>query len=132
MKFDKLSGEVIGLALEVHKALGPGLLENVYQQCLASELEQTGYKFKLEAPLRVCYKKKIIPCGYRIDLLVEDKLIVELKSVKQLHPIHEAQLLTYLKLMNKPLRALHGNTPQKPLPTYLPDSAIPIDSFPNI
>lgn len=88
MEFDKLSNKVIGCALEVHKHLGPGLLENTYQQCLAYELDQAGIKFQMEVNLPVKYKAIHISCGYRIDLLIEDILIVELKSVAELHPIH--------------------------------------------
>lgn len=98
MKFDELSNKVIGLAIEVHKELGPGLLENTYKQCIAYELNQSKIKHKVEAELPVLYKNLRIACGYRIDLLIEDKLILELKSVDKIHPIHEAQLLTYMKL----------------------------------
>lgn len=98
MEFDNLSNRVIGLAIEVHKELGPGLLENTYKQCLAYELSQVQIKFLLEVELPVQYKEISVSCGYRIDLLIENKLIVELKSVDEVHPIHEAQLLTYMKL----------------------------------
>lgn len=84
--------------LEVHRALGPGLLESTYEQCLAAELADAGIPFQLQAALPVQYKDKMIDCGYRVDVLVDDRLILELKSVKELLPIHEAQLLTYLKL----------------------------------
>lgn len=99
MEFDNLSNRVIGLAIEVHKELGPGLLENTYKQCLAYELSQIQIKFLLEVELPVQYKEISVSCGYRIDLLIENKLIVELKSVDEVHPIHEAQLLTYMKLV---------------------------------
>lgn len=99
MEFDNLSNRVIGLAIEVHKELGPGLLENTYKQCLAYELSQVQIKFLLEVELPVQYKEISVSCGYRIDLLIENKLIVELKSVDEVHPIHEAQLLTYMKLV---------------------------------
>lgn len=98
MEFDNLSNRVIGLAIEVHKELGPGLLESTYKQCLAYELSQVQIKFLLEVELPVQYKEISVSCGYRIDLLIENKLIVELKSVDEVHPIHEAQLLTYMKL----------------------------------
>ena len=100
MKFDELSNKVIGLAIEVHRELGPGLLENTYKQCLAYELGRGGIKFQIEAELPVRYKEICISCGYRIDLLIEDKLIIELKNVEGLRPIHEAQILTYMKLAN--------------------------------
>jgi len=100
MEFEALSYKVIGCALEVHKQLGPGLLENTYKQCLAYELTQAGIAFKMEVNLPVKYKEINISCGYRIDLLIENSIIVELKCVDELHPIHEAQLLTYMKLSN--------------------------------
>ena len=101
MKFDKLSNTVIGLALEVHKELGPGLLESTYKQCLAYELSKSGIRFQQEVYLPVSYKDMQISCGYRIDLLIEDTLIVELKCVEVLHPVHGAQILTYMRLSNK-------------------------------
>jgi GxxExxY protein len=97
-KFTDLSHQVIGSAIEVHRHLGPGLLESTYQQCLARELHLSGIPFKLEYPLPVDYKGIHLDCGYRIDVLIEDAIILELKSVTQLKPIHEAQLLTYMKL----------------------------------
>ena len=98
MEFDKLSRKVIGLSIEVHRELGPGLLENTYKQCLAYELSQAGINFQMEVELPVKYKNVLISCGYRIDLLIENNLIIELKSVDKIIPIHEAQLLTYMKL----------------------------------
>ena len=100
MEFDELSNRVIGYAIEVHRELGPGLLESTYEQCLAHELSRDNISFKLQHPLPVIYKSVRIDCGYRVDLLVEDKLILELKSVEQLNKIHAAQLLTYMKLAN--------------------------------
>lgn len=96
--FSELSNRVIGCAIEVHRVLGPGLLESAYQQCLAHELSLNGIRFRSEHPLPVDYKGTRLDCGYRIDLLVEDEIILELKSVEQLKGIHEAQLLTYMKL----------------------------------
>ena len=98
MEFDKLSRKVIGLSIEVHRELGPGLLENTYKQCLAYELSQAEINFQMEVELPVKYKNVLISCGYRIDLLIENNLIIELKSVDKIIPIHEAQLLTYMKL----------------------------------
>ena len=95
MEFDDLSGRVIGCALTVHRALCPGLLESAYEKCLAHELVLNGIAFKLPHLLPVEYKGCRLDCGYRIDLLIEDRLILELKSVEQLKPIHEAQWLTY-------------------------------------
>ena len=98
MEFDDLSHRVIGCAIEVHRALGPGLLEFAYEQCFAHELTRNNIRFKLQHPQPVEYKGLRLDCGYRIDLLVEDILILELKSVDKLTGIHEAQLLTYMKL----------------------------------
>jgi GxxExxY protein len=98
MNQDSLTGKIIGCAMDVHRELGPGLLENTYQQCLAYELNLNGIGFKLEQALPVKYKEIQLDCGYRIDLLVEDKLIIELKAVDEIHNIHKAQLLTYMKL----------------------------------
>ena len=97
-QFTELSNKVIGCAIEVHRHLGPGLLESTYQQCLAHELGLNGIDFSVESPLPVVYKDITLDCGYRIDLFVENEIILELKSVEKLLPIHEAQLLTYLKL----------------------------------
>ena len=98
MEFDGLSKQVIGCALEVHRILGPGLLESTYEQCLAHELKLKGIDFRLQHPLPVEYKGLRLDCGYRIDVLVEDSLILELKSVDEIMGIHKAQLLTYMKL----------------------------------
>ena len=98
MEFDYLSKQVIGCALEVHRVLGPGLLESTYEQCLAHELSQAGIAFKLQVSLPVKYKNVIIDCGYRVDVLVKDKLIIEIKSVEKIIDVHRAQLLTYMKL----------------------------------
>ena len=98
MEFDQLSNRVIACALEVHRTLGPGLLESTYEQCLGHELSQSGIPFQLQWPLPVKYKGIKLDCGYRVDLFVDDKLIVELKSVDKIAGIHRAQLLTYMKL----------------------------------
>ena len=98
MEFDALSHRVIGCALEVHRELGPGLLESAYQQCLEHELRTAGIVFRAQQTLPVVYKGLELDCGYRLDIVVDEQLIVEIKSVEQLLPIHEAQLLTYLKL----------------------------------
>jgi GxxExxY protein len=95
---DALTERVIGAAIEVHRHLGPGLLESAYEECLVWELGQAGLKTKRQVPLPVVYKQVKLDIGYRLDLVVEDKLIVELKTVEKLLPIHEAQLLTYLRL----------------------------------
>jgi GxxExxY protein len=98
MEFDELSNRVIGCAIEVHRELGPGLLESSYEQCLAHELTLNGIGFQLQYPLPVAYKGIRLDCGYRVDVLVEQTLILELKSVEEIKGIHEAQLLTYMKL----------------------------------
>ena len=90
MEFDELSNQVIGCALEVHRNLGPGLLESIYEQCLAYELKTVGIPFKLQHPLPVEYKNIRLDCGYRIDVLIGDSIIVELKSVDKILPIHQA------------------------------------------
>jgi GxxExxY protein len=96
--FSRLSHRVIGCAIEVHRHLGPGLLEATYQQCLAHELRLQSIEFHVECPLPVVYKKVRLDCGYRIDLLIENALIIELKSVEQIQGLHRAQLITYMKL----------------------------------
>src|SRR5437899_1814841 len=106
MEFDELSRSVIGCAIEVHRNLGPGLLESTYRQCLACELSHAEIAFQMEVPLPVRYKDILLDCGYRIDLLISDDLIVEIKSVEALLPIHQAQILTYIWLASVPLGLL--------------------------
>ena len=98
MIYEKITEPVIQAAIEVHENLGPGLLESAYEQCLAYELRQKGIKFKLQHALPVEYRGIKLDCGYRIDVLIEDHLIIDLKSVDRIFPIHEAQILTYMKL----------------------------------
>ena len=100
MEKDPLTGKIIGCAIEVHRALGPGLLESVYQQALAHELRMQGIAFESEYPLPVKYKNVSLECGYRIDLLVAGEVIIELKAVEEIKGIHKAQILTYMKLAN--------------------------------
>ncbi len=95
---DSLTESVIGLAIEVHRALGPGLLESAYQECLCFELKAKGIAFGRQVTLPVVYKSVKLDCGYRMDLVVDDRLVVELKTVEKILPVHEAQLLTYLRL----------------------------------
>ena len=97
-EFDELSHRVIGCAIEVHRQLGPGLLESVYRTCLAHELSVSGLWCESEKPIAVRYKEIELDCGFRMDLLIERTLIVELKSADALLPVHSAQLLTYLRL----------------------------------
>ena len=101
MNFDSLSHRVIGCAMEVHRVLGPGLLESSYERCFAHELALARIAYHLQWPLPIEYKGIRLDCGYRVDVLVEDTLIVELKAVESLQPIHEAQLITYLRLSGK-------------------------------
>ncbi len=98
MEFDALSNQVIGGALEIHRSLGPGLLESAYEACLAYELEKAGLAFRRQHPIPVTYKTVRLDCGYRADFVIERQLIIELKSIEKLLPIHEAQLLSYMKL----------------------------------
>ncbi|MDP1734249.1 MAG: GxxExxY protein [Sulfuritalea sp.] len=104
--FNDLSGRVIGAAIEVHRQVGPGLLESAYVECLGWELEQSGLRVEREVIVPLRYKKLILAQSYRLDLLIDDCLIVEVKAVDKLMPIHDAQLLTYLRLMDKRLGLL--------------------------
>jgi GxxExxY protein len=99
---DPLTRAVIGCAIEVHRTLGPGLLESTYQQCLARELLLAGIKFQAQAAIPIDYKGVILDCGYRADILIENELIAELKAVEHVLSIHEAQLITYMKLAEIP------------------------------
>jgi GxxExxY protein len=98
----KLSFEITGFAIKVHKKLGPGLLESVYEQCLKFELERNGYNVKQQVVVNIEYDDLELESTLRIDLLVNDTVIIELKTVESILPIHEAQLLTYMKLLEKP------------------------------
>lgn len=95
---NQLSNQVIGFAIDIHNALGPGLLESSYQECLYYKLKQVGFQVEKEKPMPLIYEDVKLDCGYRIDLLVENKLVIEIKSVDILTDIHLAQTLTYLKL----------------------------------
>ena len=101
MDFDVLTEQVIGAAIEVHKVLGPGLLESAYQQCMKHELGLRGLRYESEVPVIIDYKGCVVGDAYRMDLLIEDKLVVELKTVSNVSDIHKAQLLTYLKLTKR-------------------------------
>lgn len=103
-----LAERIVGAAIQVHRALGPGLLESSYQRCLACEFTMTGIAFRSEVTLPLEYRNLRISCGYRVDFIVEDEILLELKSVERLLPIHEAQVITYLKLTGLP-RALLMN-----------------------
>ena len=93
-----LTERVIGLAIDVHRHLGPGLLESAYEECLAFELRESGVAFARQVPLPVVYKGIFLDCGYRMDIVVEKSLVLEIKAVERVMPIHEAQMLTYLRL----------------------------------
>jgi GxxExxY protein len=95
---NELTEQIIGAAIEVHRELGPGLLESAYQRCLAREFELRRIYFREQVPLPVRYKGIELDCGYKMDFVVEDKIVVEIKAVEKLIPVYEAQLLTYLKL----------------------------------
>jgi len=95
---DPLTEKIIGFAIEVHRALGPGLLESAYEECLCYEFSHSGLAFRRQVPLPVVYKGVRLDCGYRLDLVVADGVIVEVKAIEKLLPVHDAQLLTYLKL----------------------------------
>ncbi len=95
---DRLTERIIGFAIEVHRHLGPGLLESAYEECLCYELGQAAMVFRRQVPLPIVYKSVHLDCGYRLDIVVENRVIVELKAVERLMPIHEAQVITYLKL----------------------------------
>ena len=98
---DKVTEGIIGAAIEVHVVLGPGLLESTYEECLCHELSLRGLEFQRQVPLPVVYKDVKLDCGYHMDVVVEDLVVLELKTVERLLPVHQAQLLTYLKLSGK-------------------------------
>lgn len=98
LKINEITEAIIGGAIEVHRALGPGLLESAYEECLARELELRHMSFERQKPLQLKYKGATLDCGYRVDFLVAGEIVIEVKAVDALIPIHEAQLLTYLKL----------------------------------
>jgi GxxExxY protein len=102
----ELTEKIIGAAVEIHKVLGPGLLESAYEGCLAHELSLLNVSFERQVPLQVTYRSFVLDCGYRLDFLVEKMVVLELKAVEALQPIHEAQLLTYLKLGGWPIGLL--------------------------
>ena len=99
--YEELTHEIRGAAIEVHRELGPGLLESAYEECLCRELSLRGVTFRRQVSLPVTYKGIKLDCGYKLDIVVEDKIVLELKSVEQTTPLHEAQLLTYLRLSGK-------------------------------
>jgi GxxExxY protein len=98
MDINELTEKVIGACIEVHRNTGPGLVESAYEQCLCRELSLRGIPFQMQFPLPVNYKGTLLDCGYRVDLLIDGQVLIELKSVEKILPIHEAQLMTYLRL----------------------------------
>ncbi len=107
MELNDITSKIISAAMKVHSELGPGLLESVYQECLYMELENINFKVQREVPVPIVYHgKEITQDGFRIDLLVEDKIVIELKSVEEVKPVHKKQLLTYLRLTHKALGLL--------------------------
>lgn len=106
MTLNKLSYEIIGTAIDIHKSIGPGLLESTYENALAYDLREKGFDVFQQIPMPFVYKEVKMDVGYRLDLLVEDKIIIEIKSVENLAPVHYSQLLTYLKLSDKKLGLL--------------------------
>jgi len=101
-----LTERIIGFAIDVHRQLGPGLLESAYEECLCFELKQSGMEFSRQVPLPVVYKEIRLDCGYRMDLVIQRELIIEIKAVERLMPIHEAQVLTYLRLSGRKIGLL--------------------------
>ncbi|MBL6963741.1 MAG: GxxExxY protein [Bacteroidetes bacterium] len=106
MQFEGISKNVIGKAIEVHRHLGPGLLESAYEECLAYELEKSGFDCKRQLAVPIVYKDIKLDKGYRIDILVNDMLVIEIKSVEALNDVHEAQILTYMKFADKKIGLL--------------------------
>jgi len=106
MELNEITQKIIGCAIQVHKNLGPGLLESAYEECLSYELIKNGLVIKRQQPTPVIYKEIKLECGYRIDILVENSVVVELKVVDEFNPVHEAQILTYMKFSNKSLGLL--------------------------
>ena len=105
-RLNEISGLILGAAIEVHRTMGPGLLESVYEECLYFEIKQLGLKVERQVELPIEYKAKTLDSKLRLDLLIEDEVIIELKAVEKIAPIHQAQIITYLKLSNKPLGLL--------------------------
>jgi GxxExxY protein len=130
------SDQIIGACIEVHRHLGPGLIESAYEHCLARELSLRGFRFERQRPVPVVYKGVQLECGYRLDVLVENTFIVEVKAIERLLPVHQAQVLTYLKLTGFPVALLvnfnvavlkHGlrRLTRKPDPNFL-SSRLPV------
>jgi GxxExxY protein len=106
METNQITEKIIGCAIEVHRFLGPGLLESAYEECLAFELQKAGLNIERQKAVPVVYKEIKLDCGYRIDILVENKVVVELKTLDEFNPVHEAQILTYIKFAQKSIGLL--------------------------
>ncbi len=106
MEINQITEKIIGCAIEVHKYLGPGLLESAYEECLAFELNSVGLRIERQKAVPVIYKSIKLDCGYRIDILVENDVVIELKTVDAFNPVHEAQILTYMKFADKKIGLL--------------------------
>jgi GxxExxY protein len=106
VKLNEITAKIIGCAIDVHKSLGPGLLESAYEECLAYELQQAELSVERQVPVPVVYRDIKLNCGYRIDILAENSVVIELKSVDAISPVHEAQILTYMRFANKPIGLL--------------------------
>lgn len=106
MEINQITSEIIGAAIEVHKHLGPGMLESAYEECLCYELSNRGLKFEKQKPIPIVYKEIKLDYGYRADLIVDNQVVVELKSQDAILPVHEAQILTYLRFANKKIGLL--------------------------
>lgn len=106
METNQITEKIIGCAIEVHRFLGPGLLESAYEECLAFELQKAGLNIERQKAVPVVYKEIKLDCGYRIDILVENKIVIELKTVDEFNPVHEAQILTYIKFAQKSIGLL--------------------------
>lgn len=106
MEINQITEKIIGCAIEVHKRLGPGLLESAYEECLSYELMSAGLAIERQVPVPVVYKEIKLECGYRIDILVERTVLIELKAIEAFAPVHEAQILTYMKFAKKSIGLL--------------------------
>ena len=106
MDINKITEKIIGCAIEVHRTIGPGLLESAYEECLAYELIKNGLNIKRQKPVPVVYKEIKLELGYRIDILVENMVVIELKTVEEFNPVHEAQILTYMRFADKKIGLL--------------------------
>lgn len=140
-RFEDGTEQVIGALIEVHRCLGPGLLESAYEACVCAELSERGIRFERQRPIGITYKRTHVDCGYRLDLVVGDRILVELKAVERLLPIHEAQVVTYLRLAKLDVgllvnfnttvlrSSLRRLTPQHP--KIFRSSALPVPSEPR-